>query len=79
MAIFTNKNYDRITEIRMWDENDIEWSNDFFTIGALKSVYFKEYDIDANVIPDIDYAINSAREWETENPEENIVTVTELI
>lgn len=79
MAVFTNKEHNRITEIRMWGKNDIEWSNDFFTVGALKSVYFKEYDIDANVIQDINYAINSAREWEEEDPEENIVTVTELL
>lgn len=79
MAIFTNKDYDRITEIKMWDEKDIEWSNDFYNVGTLKSVYFKAYDITADVIPDINYAINSAREWEKENPEEYIVTVTELL
>lgn len=72
----------RIIEIEMRVGNGPDWSADFFTAGALQYDETK----DAYIVPDLDYCIDQARDWETSQGEcaddtpnpDNIVIVTEL-
>ena len=81
MAVFVNEARSRIASIKMYDENGVEWSNDFFDVGTCKHVIIEgEFqDIIINDIPDIDYAIEQAREWEAEDPDNNVVVVSDYL
>ncbi len=67
----------RTVNIRMviWQETGYspDWSNDFFEAGGLP--YDEE--TDAYAVPDVEYCIDMAQEWESED-EDNAVFVTDL-
>ncbi len=68
MTRFTNPDRTRIIEISMryhdgksWPPNwSPDWSNDFFDVGLLPY----DDDVEAHIVPDLDYCIEMATDWE---------------
>ena len=67
----------RTVEIRMviWQGTGYspDWSNDFFEAGLLPY----DAEADAYTVPDVEYCIDMAQEWERED-KDNAVFVTDL-
>ncbi|OZG59908.1 hypothetical protein BLEM_2083 [Bifidobacterium lemurum] len=62
MTLFIDKT-NRVADLRIVDEdNGVDWSIDFFDVGALEHRYVETALDDAYVVDDIDYLIDQAND-----------------
>lgn len=80
MAYFVDKDYHRVIELKMWDENGHEISERFFDFGPElnKWVYSKTLDLDLQIVSDIRDITGQAIDWEWERYYDRSVTIRDI-
>lgn len=80
MAYFVDKDYHRVIELKMWDENGHEISERFFDFGPglNKWVYSKTLDLDLQVVSNIKDITGRAIDWEWERYYDRSVTIRDI-